>query len=346
MNLLVRADASAGVGRGHVMRTLALAQAWSDAGGTATFALAQPAPDLVALLARHGMAVIDLPVDAGSVTDAVLTSSHAGRLGAVALVLDGYGFDAKYQRLVRTVGAELAVIDDAAHLPLYDADIVLNHNLYADPAMYAGRAPRARLVLGARYALLRRDFIAWRQQQRTPAPAVRHLLISFGGSDVQNMAPTALAAVARALPGRSLVRIVAGPSNPRLRELSALVDGQSGVEVLVDGVDMPAQMAWADLVIGAAGSTTWELAMMGAPALLVIVAENQARIAESAAAAGIARSVGWHADVTVERLAAAVAELAGDAEARVEMSARGRALIDGGGAARVVAALRIPAEVS
>jgi spore coat polysaccharide biosynthesis predicted glycosyltransferase SpsG len=33
--------------------------------------------------------------------------------------------------------------------------------------------------------------------------------------------------------------------------------------------------AWADVAVSAGGSTCWELAFMGAPGLIITVAENQ-----------------------------------------------------------------------
>ena len=42
MNLLIRADAGEQMGTGHIMRTLALAQAWQDTGGGVRYAMAAP----------------------------------------------------------------------------------------------------------------------------------------------------------------------------------------------------------------------------------------------------------------------------------------------------------------
>ena len=51
-------------------------------------------------------------------------------------------------------------------------------------------------------------------------------------------------------------------------------------------------MAWADLAISGAGSTCWELACMGLPAVTLVLAENQRAIAEQLNAAGLVLNLG------------------------------------------------------
>ena len=55
-------------------------------------------------------------------------------------------------------------------------------------------------------------------------------------------------------------------------------------------------MLWAELAITAAGSTCWELACLGVPAVTIVTAENQRGIAASLSHAGITQDAGWHED--------------------------------------------------
>jgi RimJ/RimL family protein N-acetyltransferase len=105
---------------------------------------------------------------------------------------------------------------------------------------------------------------------------------------------------------------------------------------------MARHMAWADLAICAGGSTCLELACLGVPALLVVIAENQLAPAAALERRGIARIVARHVRFNTHAAARAIAELCRDAAARAEMSRRGRELVDGHGAQRVVRALRRP----
>ena len=154
--LLVRADGSAAIGAGHVMRCLALAPAWQDAGGDVTFAASSLGDTLRRRLIDEGVRVVDLDAPPGSRLDTEATVHHARQAGADWVVADGYDFDAAYQRCVHESGLKLLVLDDYGHAEHYHADLVLNLNLDAEESLYAHRDPATQLLLGTRYALLRR----------------------------------------------------------------------------------------------------------------------------------------------------------------------------------------------
>jgi len=339
-SLLVRVEADAQGGTGHAMRCLALAQAWQDAaGGPVRFLMTRCGEGLAARLRREGILLETLGAAPGSEADAAQTLTAARSALASWIVVDGYWAGAAYARSLRGEsgrGPAILFVDDLGEAAPYTADLVLNQNLYAEPKMYADRAPHTGLLLGADFALLRREFAAYRGLPRTIPGEARHVLVTLGGSDPADLTRLAVRALA-GLAGSAEIRVLVGPENPRGDALRAEAAKAGLAQGLLSGVeDVAGLLAWSDLAVTAAGSTCWELAFLGVPALTIAVAPNQRPIAESLSRAGVARDLGWHADVNEETLARAVGELARDRAARTRLSEAGRRLIDGAGAERVV----------
>jgi UDP-2,4-diacetamido-2,4,6-trideoxy-beta-L-altropyranose hydrolase len=333
--LLIRADASPRMGTGHVLRCLALAQAWQDEGCHAHFALAGAPPGVAERLASEGATVHRLGADAGSAVDAHEVGRLARELGAAWVVLDGYHFAADYQRALKEAGLRLLAVDDFGSAAGGPADVLLNQNLYADEALYRGRARDALLLLGPRYALLRREFLQRRGRRRDVPAVARKVLVTLGGSDPENVTPRAVTA----LRGLGLeAEVLVGMANPHRAEVEAAARGSDTIRVRFNA-NVPDLMAWADFAFAAAGSTCWELAFMGLPGLLIVQAENQAPVAASCHSAGIGRSLGRAREHSAESFAAALKAVASDHEFRAAAAARGPELIDGEGARRVVAVL-------
>lgn len=321
------------------MRCLALGQAWHAAGGTVTFAMQPGAPGVEARVQAEGMAVAHIASAPGSPADAAETAALAGALGAAHAVLDGYHFGAAMQRALKAAGLTLLVLDDNRDAEYYSADLVLNQNVYAVEDMYVRREPTTRLLLGSDYALLRREFWPWRGWQRGTTALGRRVLVTLGGGDPANLTGRVLAAL-NAVPRELAITAVIGASNPHRPALEALAAGSAHEVSLVQNVaDMPERMIDSDLAISAAGSTVWEMAFTGLPALLIVVADNQRRAAAALAERGVARSLGWHENITEADIAQEAAVLLRDAAQRAGMSRAGQALVDGRGTHRVLAAL-------
>ena len=331
--LLVRADAGAAIGSGHVMRCLALAQAWQDAGGSALRASATESPVADARYEGEGIATIRISAEPGSAADAGQTVALARERAAAWVVVDGYRFGADYQKAVKDAGLRQLYVDDYGQADHYFADVVLNQNPYADASVYASRERHTELLLGLRYALLRREFYSRVGFDRQIPSAARRLLVTMGGGETGSVIDKVLDAL-RMLGNKDLEAVV-------LVGGRQVADAQAGrlafpVRFERDVADMPGLMAWADLAISGAGSTCWELAFMGLPAMLVVLAENQRPVAESVQQAGAGVNLGEQEAVTAESIARAVEELLPAGERRLAMSQAGRGLVDGRGAERVV----------
>lgn len=134
--------------------------------------------------------------------------------------------------------------------------------------------------------------------------------------------------------------VVVGGSNPHLANLEELVaNAERPVRLLKDISDMPALMVWADLAVAGAGTTSWEMCMMGLPAALCVLAPNQEKIASELDRLGAAVDLGYAGRNPAGQTASILRELIGSKERRAEMSARGREIVDGHGTDRVLAFL-------
>jgi spore coat polysaccharide biosynthesis predicted glycosyltransferase SpsG len=163
--LILRADGGPGIGGGHIMRWLALAQAWSETGGRAAFCAAALAPSLQQRLVDEGFGCTTLDATAGSNADVEATLATAKSLGARVIVIDGYQFPVEFHQRLRDAGLKIAAIDDNGEIGRYTDDLVINQNRHASATLYAQRAGHTRLLLGTEYALLRREFWPWRGWQ-------------------------------------------------------------------------------------------------------------------------------------------------------------------------------------
>ena len=336
--LLVRADVSESTGTGHVMRCLALGQAWQEAGGQVLFAMSVNSPNVARRLVDEQIEVSYLSKPANGLEDADNTVALARQTRASWVVVDGYGFDHDYQKVLKDAGLRLLILDDYGHAAHYYADLVLNQNLDATESRYQSREPHSRLLLGTSYALLRREFWIRGEREMRIALAGRKVLVTLGGSDPNNITLKVIRAL-RLLEALKLhVKVVLGPANSHhgtiRRELKYL---DRMPELLVAPADMPDLMAWADIAVTAAGSTCWELAFMGVPLISVVASENQRGIAGGLAKIGVGINLGWHETVTEKAIARSVEQLVSDCEVRSKMSRFGRTLVDGLGASRVIA---------
>jgi spore coat polysaccharide biosynthesis predicted glycosyltransferase SpsG len=325
--MILRADGSAAIGLGHVMRLLALGQAWVDAGGRVEALLDAPE----AILERYRREGMDAP----SSDDLAALLRADSRSVAV---IDRPELDLEDLRALGDGARRTLVVDDLALLPEYPIGLVLNQNAHADPARYRGAAAD-HLLLGLRYVLLRREF------RSLPDRAIRarasRLLVTFGGGDPTGMTIRTLAAL-RELPAdvRSglEVRVIVGVANTAADRIVSAARNAEGATIVVARAieNMVEAMTWADLAITSGGSTVWELARTGCPALTVATAPAEIALSTGLDAVDLFDRLGPESDLDPPRLAAAIGRGLSDLPWRERMSRRGQELVDGRGAERVV----------
>jgi UDP-2,4-diacetamido-2,4,6-trideoxy-beta-L-altropyranose hydrolase len=333
--LVFRCDANASIGIGHVMRCLALAQAWQAAGGRAVFAAAELPSGLMPRLSSEGLRLVHLTREPGTCGDAEATIQAASQAGAEWAVIDGDGFGVDFLRAVQNSGLRVLLIDDFARREFFPANLILNPNLGASERSYRQKCSDARLLVGPSYVPLRREFTSWKAERVFPEKGTK-VLVTLGGSDPENLAPGIAEAISNV--DSLQVTVVAGVGYEHWNELRQ--SSTPTVRMLLNHSAMPELMHDADLAIAAAGGTLWELLYTGCVVLSYARNPVQARVVNLVAQEGAAWNMGDTSEFDGSKLAAAVEKLAADRMLRQRMANAGRVLIDGRGPERVVAAIQ------
>lgn len=268
MRVAIRADASVALGSGHVMRCLTLAQALRRQGAQVLFLCRRLPGHMGETIRQQGFELRWLGAESARGDQQV----RRGR-PLDLLVVDHYGLDRRWEEAMRPCARAILVIDDLADRE-HTCDLLLDQNLL--PGLqhrYQGLLPPGcRQLLGPGYALLRENFYREALRPR-PRRDIRRLLVFFGGSDPANLTGRALREIAETSLGAD---VVIGAGNPHRADIQALCGSSGGHWTLhVQTERMPELMAGADLALGAGGSSHWERCVLGLPALVVTVADNQ-----------------------------------------------------------------------
>jgi len=301
--------------------------------------MAHPLPALEHRLRSEGFDVIAVSALPGGSEDAAQLTELARKRDARWIVVDGYQFDAEYHRNLKDAGQKVLLVDDHGHTGTYFADLVLDQNLGTDETLYIRRESYTKPLLGPRHAMLRREFRPWRKYKREIASRGRNILITMGGSDPKGLTQRAIRALDFLHDEEWRATVVVGASYqhlPKLRELAERFEGRVRLEV--DPGNMAELMAGADVAVSSAGSTCWEMCMVGLPAIVIGAADNQVPIATELAR----RQISLHiplAQATPDHIAGSLQSFIESADLRKQMSERGQSLVDGYGADRVVAAM-------
>lgn len=359
MRVAFRVDASLQIGTGHVMRCLTLAEALTARSVDCQFICRAHVGNLIDFIrskgyVTHALSAAD-EVGQGSIApDPSVHPALAHRhwLGCTQLqdaeacspilaarppdwlIVDHYALDARWERALAPHCRKLMVIDDLADRP-HACNLLLDQTFGRDLADYRPLVPaHSHLLCGSQYALLRPEFSALRPYslQRRGRPALRELLITMGGVDKDNATSQVLQALRTSpLPAECRITVVMGATAPWLEQVNTQAqDMPWPTRVLVGVSDMAHLMADSDLAIGAAGATSWERCCLGLPTIMLVLADNQRKIAQGLEQSGGAKliNLGQSATTQVREL---LLTLIDDPAQLQNMSACAARVVDGSG---------------
>ncbi|GIU51252.1 UDP-2,4-diacetamido-2,4,6-trideoxy-beta-L-altropyranose hydrolase [Shewanella sairae] len=331
MNILIRVDASSLIGAGHVMRCLTLADALYGK-ADCHFMCAAENGHLQRLIQQRGYQVLEVAPFTNELEHASQCLAQLTR-DYDLLIVDHYQLSSVYEGMMRAICRKVMVVDDLANRQ-HDCDILLDQNLLADiNTRYQGLVPEAcELLLGPDYCLLRPEFTC---AQKANIHKNNSLMVSLGGSDPNNHSRKVLAAIEQ-LGWQEPVDIVLGGGSPWNQQLKQEFAHLSQVNWHIQCDYMAQLMSEARLAIGTGGSSHWERCMVGLPAIVITVADNQVPTTELLAQQDICYNLGKANDVTVSKLAHTLLCLWGDEHKLMHMAESASQLIATDGCAKVV----------
>jgi UDP-2,4-diacetamido-2,4,6-trideoxy-beta-L-altropyranose hydrolase len=314
LNVLFRVAAGPQVGFGHLARSRSLARALG-------------VPPLVAMRAS-----LRTKATAASMGWTLVNGTSDEDLKTLDLDLivvdDPVGQEAeKWVRKSRRLGVPVASIHDLG-LAHVESDLII------DGSISPGSRPVDSASLrGPQYAILDPSIAQLRDERRVPMLG-RVVIALGGGAHVHPLASRLSKAIASRLPAADM-RVACGFAPPA--NLPALTRGLW----LPTPNGLATELANATVVVVAGGVTIYEACALRIPIVALPVTAAQHATTRALACRGAAVDCGWPIDqLTIDRVADAVAALFTHARLRERLSREAGRLVDGEGAFRVAERLR------
>lgn len=329
MNVLFRADASTNIGGGHIVRCMTLANELVERGHQAAL-MAQP--EGVEVFPRLGK-VFPTLVEVCETPESLQSCLREAKIDVV--VFDHYEIGQALETAARSI-AKVVVFDDYPSR-IHDCDLLVDPTYGRTMQEYRELLPgNVEYAVGTDFALLRSEFSRMREvslDKRIEKNAIQDVFICFGLTDYGDLTVPTVTGILDKYPDLRL-HVAVGSEADCVQTLRCIAEETKNLLLQVDPVSVAKMMAEADLLIGAAGSMSWERCCLGLPSIAVPVVKNQHDIATALGSSGGALIV--QPDETfLDQLITAIDSLLGNADLARSIGKVASGICDGLGAKRV-----------
>lgn len=287
--IVFQADASPAIGMGHLMRCIALAQAFIKNGVEVVFLVDAQTQKIAQSLPAFRFNQIEF--DHQAVTNHALdyffklmTSHH---ISPELFILDGYHYSQHYREQLKSslvqMKTDLVIIDDNGGEKAGDlihADIIINPTcLQHEPPDYGSVAPFARVFAGEKFRLLRQEFA---EQPIIEYGNRQGIVLTMGGTDPLNYSQHCLEALQNMQLEQPVTVLISNGFKHKKQLIKQIDCLPKNFSYLEQADNIAKIFAETELVISAAGGTQFELYAMQTPAILLVSFDNQWRNSQAA----------------------------------------------------------------
>ena len=295
MNIAFRVDSSIQIGIGHVIRCLSLADQIKNKASNILFVTSSLDGSIEQFISEKGYKVILLPSNYEKnsfqsnefeefdwLQDSKTTKEAIEDKKLDWLIIDHYGIDYRWHKIIAKSTKKIMVIDDLANRKLH-CDVLLDQTygrMLEDYNQFVDK--ETEMLLGANYALLRPEFSNLRipaLNKRKKIESISNVLISIGGMDYKNITQKVLDVFLLVEWKKNIeVNIVLNSQAPNRKSIKSFlknIKSNHKFNLLINPDNMADLMFEADLAVGSSGTSTWERCTMGLPTIAICVADNQ-----------------------------------------------------------------------
>lgn len=334
-----RADSNKQIASGHIMRCISIAQAFKDAGEDVTFLIADENPIL--MLERAEMKYHNLHSVWNQLMDEIeAMKSLLQCYDKPLLVIDTYQVSRDYVEALLPyakicyLGSKPEYLGPIQALINYSTDIDYNfyNNNYKDTT---------KLLLGASYAPLRKEFLEVKHKQSIDGKC--RVLLTTGNTDARNCVSKILSILTQSNASSLEIHVVVGAMFDAKEQLHQFYDGNPMVVLHENVKSMSGLMAISDLAISANGTTVYELAAAQVPVISFAMVGEQVQSARKLSELGVVEYCGEiysNTEDVVNKIVSAVLRLANYSKERQSLRQKAYSVIDGRGCQRIVEELK------
>lgn len=272
MNILIRADSSSEIGTGHIMRDLVFAEQYNKGSDKVVFAT------------RELIGNINYKVIESKFKLEILTSNNIEKLITLIkkteidlLVIDHYSIDYNDEKNIKdATGVKILSFDDTYEK--HYCDILLNHNISADPKKYKGLVPKkCELRCGPKYTLLRDEFFIEKKKKRKKILKKRKtVFIAMGGAD-HSYVNIKILKILKHFKNLK-INIVTTTANKNLKKLEKYVKNKKWINLHINSNQIAKLMSRSDFAIITPSVTVNEIHFLKIPFITIKTANNQKEI--------------------------------------------------------------------
>ena len=264
-NILVRADSSSKIGIGHIMRDLVLIKKFSNS--NIIFACQNLKGNINQKILNFGFKVEVLKSNDIQELDELIKS-----LKIDLLIVDHYEINYHFEKEIKKENPKLKVLSFDDTYEKHYCDILLNHNIYAQEKKYKNKVPTfCELRCGKEYTLIRDEFKNLRK--RKIKDSRKRVLISFGGSDFDNLSLKVLKTIKDEK--KIKIYILTTSANKNIKTIKNFIKNQKNMKLIVDSNKVAKLINKIDLAIVSPSTILHEIIYLNKKFIAIQTASNQ-----------------------------------------------------------------------